>query len=98
MGKSLLAKLTQEVLARGAGAAALPFGGLDIILGAFRAVRVERSEKQEGIGGHHKGRNVIHRLIVPDLSVGDPEVLFLVAMVDFDLPTIQVGLDEEVDG
>ena len=56
------------------------------------------SEEQEGVSSDAEGRGGFHRLGGADLGLADAQQGFLVAKVDFDAPTMQVGFDEAWGG
>ena len=51
-------------------------------------------EQHHGINGDHESRVSGHALRVAHLRVTNAEVAFLLAMVDFDLPTVEITLSD----
>ncbi len=63
-------------------------------LGTFGAEGLERGQQQGAIGGHHQGGLFGHGVDIPQLGLSDAQGLLLVAVVDFDLPAVEVDLQQ----
>ena len=61
---------------------------------AFGAEGLERSQEQRAVGGHHQSGLFGDSLEVPQLRFSHPQGILLVAVVDFDLPAVEVDLQQ----
>jgi len=87
-----LAQQRDQVEARGAVGLAPPFGQLLIGGATFHAEGLEGGQQQGALGGHHQGGLLGYRVHVPELGLSDAQGILLLAVVDFDLPAVEVDL------
>jgi len=73
---------------------ASPSGQGRISLGAFGAEGLERGQEQSAVGGHHQGGLFGHGVDIPQLGLSDAQGILLIAVVDFDLPAVEVDLQQ----
>jgi len=97
MAESFFSQLAEQVETGGARPSRLPLGGVYILVGASCSISLQRSEKQEAVGGHHKDGEAVDGGVVPDLGVLQADVLLFITMVHFDLPAINGGLHKDLD-
>ena len=83
-----------EVEAGGAVGLASPFGQGLISCAAFGAEGLQSGQEQGAVGGNHQGGLFGHGVDVPQLGLSDAQGILLVAVVDFDLPAVEVDLQQ----
>ena len=71
-----------------------PFWQLIVIVGSSGSEGFKSGQKKHAVNGHGKGRLPWDRGLGVDLSLADAEEAFFIAMVDFDLPSVEIGLNE----
>ena len=54
----------------------------------------QRRQEQVGVAGDGQGRLTVHRLTRPDLGLPHADQLLLVTMIDLDVPTPEIILQE----
>jgi len=87
-----------QVEAGGAvGFAPPPWQGL-ISLAAFDAEGLQRGQQQGAVGGYHQDRLLGNSLEVPQLRLADTQGVLLVAVVDLDLPAVEINLQQGFGG
>src|ERR1700674_3429000 len=83
-----------EVEAGRASCVAAPFGQRGVSSAAFGSEHFESSEQQRAISRHRQRRLFGNRGWIPELGLPDAQGVLLLAMVDFDLPAVEVDLQE----
>ena len=73
---------------------ASPPGQSLISLAPFGAEGLERGQEQSAVGGHHQDRLFGYGVDIPQLGLSDAQGILLVAVVDFDLPAVEVDLQQ----
>src|SRR5208282_1405654 len=89
-----VAQQGDEVEAGRAVGLASPSGQSRISLGAFGAEGLERGQQQSAVSGDHQDRLFGYGVDVPQLGLSDAQGILLVAVVDFDLPAVEVDLQQ----
>src|ERR1017187_7891612 len=89
-----LAEEGDEVEAGRSVSIASPSGQSRKSLGALGAEGEESGQKQSAVGGDHQDRLLGYGVDVPQLGLADAQGILLVAVVDFDLPAVEVDLQQ----
>ena len=81
-----------------AGSAGEPFGAIHDRIGSSDTEGFGGTDQEDRVAGDGEGGNAFCGFGGADLSVADPDQLLLVAVVDFDVPAPEVGLDQILHG
>src|SRR5215207_7233057 len=68
----------------------------NIMLGATWPKLTQSRQQQHAVGGYGQSWMTWHRLRGPNLCLAHPENIFFIAVIDFDLPAIKAGLDQQL--
>src|SRR5438034_1911439 len=75
-----------------------PFGLFQIVVGPARPKAPQRCQQQHAIGSYRQSRMTWYRLLAAHLRLPYTQDVFLIAMIDLDLPSIKAGLNKQLDG
>src|SRR4029077_20589022 len=93
-GLNLFAQKCHRVLTRRAPGGVAPLWEQFIVIGALWSVGLQDAQEHYAVGCDHQCRDTRHAQIRPDLCLTHSKDALFVAMVDFNLPTIEVGLQK----
>src|SRR5215813_2095939 len=95
----LTAQLANDVEKRSSLRSALsPFRVREIVSGAAGTKAPQCGQQQKAIRSYRQSRMTRYRQFASHLGLPYTQQIFLIAMIDFNLPTIKTCLDQELGG
>src|SRR5215831_19675347 len=92
-----LAQQREQIQRRRARGMASPLGKWCVGRTATRTECFEGSEKQRAVTSHRECRLFRYRDAIPKLGLADPQRVLLLAMIHFNLPAVEIDLQELSD-
>jgi hypothetical protein len=95
---SLFAEQRNQIEAGGATGIATPLGELGVGGAAGGAENLQRGEQEGAVSGDRQNWLPGNGSGIPELSLANAQGVFLLSMVDFDLPAVEIDLKKLTRG